>query len=351
MLSCRPGLANFRQQERQMRLGIAAAAALAMLAAAPARADGPLVIRHGYVAIVGGTLSPLIFAARDVMAHYGKSYTVDAIHFAGTSQELTAIAAGEVDIITIAYSSLGIAVENAHLDDLRIVADGFQDGAGDYVSSPYLVRNDGGIKTVEDLKGKVMVVNVLGAAVDLGGRAMLKQHGLDAGKDYTVIEAEFPTMGAMLLSQKADLIADVPPFSLEPKLVAGAHVLFHMKDSMGPSQMIMLAARAPFLDKNRAALGDFFADYAHGLAWILDPANREAAIALAAAASKLPPERLRGYYLTKDDYYRDPRGLPDLKALQRNIDTQYQLGFLKSEFDAAKYADLSFMERASAPTQ
>jgi sulfonate transport system substrate-binding protein len=331
-----------------MRLRAALLPAIAILAAtlAAAGAAEPLKIRHGWVALTN-TLSPMIFGKTDMMPHYGKSYVVEPMHFAGTTQEITAIATNEVDIITIAYSSLAIAVENAHLDDLRVIADGFQDGVGDYASSLYMVRDDGGIKTIADVKDKVLLVNSIGAAVDIAARARLKQNGLDAGKDYTVVEAEFPMMGAMLLQKKADIIADVPPFAYEPKLQAGSRVLFTMKDAMGPSQMIMLAARKGWLEQNRAALDDFFADLAAGLKWMLDPKHRDAAVKFASDASKIPLERLQPYYLTGKDYYRDPRGLPNVDALIRNIATQRELGLVKGELDVRKYVDLSYMERGA----
>ena len=329
-----------------MRIGTRILSALALCAVASAHAAEPLKIRHGWVAITN-TLSPMIFAKPDILPHYGKSYVVVPMHFAGTTPELTALATGELDIVTIAYSSLAIAVENAHLDDIRVVADGFQDGVGNYVSSPYIVRNDGSIRTIEDLKGKVLLVNSIGTAVDIGARALLKAHHLEAGRDYTVVEAEFPAMGAMLLQKKADIIADVPPFAYESHLKAGSRVLFTMKDAMGPSQMIMLAARAPFLAKNRAALDDFFADLATGLHWMLNPKNREAAVKFASEQSKIPLARLEPYYLTNRDYYRDPNGIPNVAALERNIATQQKLGFIKSGFDVKKYVDLSFMERGA----
>src|SRR5262249_2359336 len=154
---------------------------------------------------------------------------------AGTSPQLVALATGEVDIIGLAYSSFANGIDNAGLKDMRIVADGFQDGAKDYASIQYMVRNDSGIRTVEDLKGKVLGVNVIGAAVDIGARAVLKKHGLDAVRDYTVIEAGFPQLGSMLLGGKADVTSEPPPFLYAPELQKGAHTLFMMKDGMGTS--------------------------------------------------------------------------------------------------------------------
>src|SRR5262249_17528870 len=76
-------------------------AGLLMLGLSAAQAE-PLKIRHGWV-VMGATVSPLIFEKPEVLTHYGKSYTVESIHFAGTSPQLVALATGEVDIIGLAY--------------------------------------------------------------------------------------------------------------------------------------------------------------------------------------------------------------------------------------------------------
>jgi sulfonate transport system substrate-binding protein len=310
-----------------------------------ARAAEPLHIRQGWG--VTTTFAPMIFTEPGILRHYGKSYVVDPIRFTGSSPELTALAAGEVDIITIAFSTFPFAVQNAQLTDLRIVADGFQDGVDGFLSQPYMVRKDDAITTVKDLKGKVIGINVIGGAVDIAARAMLKQGGLEAGKDYTIIEAPFATLPAMLDQKKVDLMSTVPPFIYSPELEARTRTLFTMKDAMGASQLIMLAARAGFLEKHRAALDDFFEDLVRGTRWMENPGNRTQAIALAARFAKEPPERIAGYYLTKRDEYRDPDCLPNIDALQRNIDTERRLGFLKSEFDVKKYVELSFVKRAA----
>ncbi len=338
------------ERDKIMRYRRFVMSALLVLAAAiglrgSARADEPLHIRQGWG--VTTTFAPMIFTEPRILRHYGKSYVVDPIHFNGSSPELTALAAGEVDIVTIAFSTFPFAVQNAQLTDLRIVADGFQDGVDGYLSQPYFVRKDSAIKTFQDLKDKIVGINAIGGAVDIAARAILKRHGLEAGKDYTIVEAPFPTLPAMLYQKKIDLASSVPPFIYAPELAARTRTLFTMKDAMGPSQIIMLAARGAFLEKHRAALDDFFEDLVRGTRWMEDPANRPAAIALAAHFAKVPPERLAGYYLTKKDEYRDPDCVPNIVALQRNIDQERELGFLKTAFDVRKYVDLSFVKRAA----
>jgi hypothetical protein len=49
-----------------------------------------------------------------VMRHYGRSYTVETVRFQGTPPMITALAAGELDIADLAYSSFALASECRH---------------------------------------------------------------------------------------------------------------------------------------------------------------------------------------------------------------------------------------------
>jgi len=69
-------------------------------------------------------------------------------------------------------------------------------------------------------------------------------------------------------------------------------VLFHMRDGLGTTQMIVLAARTGFLEQNRAALYDFFEDLVRALHWYLDPAHREEAIGIVAKETGLGPDKI-----------------------------------------------------------
>jgi hypothetical protein len=50
---------------------------------------------------------------------------------------------------------------------------------------------------------------------------------------------------------------------------------------------------------------------------------------------------------TGRDQYRDRNGMPNLAALQNNLQLQKQVGLLKIDIDAKKYADLSVVEAAA----
>jgi sulfonate transport system substrate-binding protein len=305
----------------------------------------PLKIRGAWVAPLANLASVWV-QKKDLAVHFGQSYVFEPVRYAGTPPMITAIANNELEIGNLAFSTLPIAIENAGMDDIRVISDDFQDGVAGYVSNDFEVLADGPIKKVEDLKGKVVAINAAGAGVDIAMRAMLRKHGLEPNRDYTIIEAPFPGMKSMLIEKKVDLIPAVLPFMLDPELKKNARSLFDMKAAIGRSQFVMWSARKPFIDAHRAALVDFLEDSLRILHWYLDPKNHDAAAEIASQLTKQPPERF-GWIFSKNDYYRDPNLMPDLDALQKNVDMTHELGFAKASFDVKTHSDLSLIQEAA----
>jgi len=330
---------------RFLKFVLLGACAFGLFGFKSARAAEPVKIRMSWVASVASWAS-IILEKKDLAVHMGKSYTLESVRYQGTPQMITAIANNELEVSNLAYSSLAIAIENAGLDDIRVIADEFQDGVPGYFSEQFYVRKDSGINKVEDLKGKVIATNGGGSAVDVAMRAMLKKHGLEEKRDYTMIEAPLPTMPAVLSDKKADLVPAVLPFSFNPKLKEEGKILFEQRDAIGITQMIVWTARKPFIDKNRPAMIDFMEDMLRITRWYLDPKNHDEAAKIASAVTKVPPERF-GWLFTKQDTYRDPNLLPNVEALQRNVDMTQDLGFVKKKIDIKKYVDTSLAEEAA----
>jgi sulfonate transport system substrate-binding protein len=327
----------------RLRIGLTGLALL-LLGAGVARAD-PVQIRVAWVAPVANWIS-IWLDKKDLAKHFGQSYVFAPVHFAGTPPMVTAIANNEVEIGDLAYSTLPIAIKNAGMDDIRIIADDFQDGVDDYWTIPFAVLKDGPIKKVEDLKGKVVATNAEGSAVDIAMKAMLHKHGLENKRDYTVIEAPFPAMKAMLAEHKVDLIPDILPFALDPEMQKIATPLFTSKDAIGVSEFVTFQAREPFIDAHRAALVDWLEDSLRILHWYTDPKNHEETVQIAARFVKAPPARM-SWVFTKTDAYHDPNMIPNLAALQRNVDLTKELGYAQASFDVKKYSDLSMVEEAA----
>ncbi|HVM80822.1 MAG TPA: hypothetical protein VMU06_17515, partial [Stellaceae bacterium] len=123
---------------------MAAVLVLGLALAGTARAE-PLKIKVGW-AVVPGQLTSLLFQKKDILKRYGTSYTVELMKFRGSAPQITALAAGELDFAALAFSSVGLAIQNAHMEDIRVVADLYQDGIEGYRTSEYLVLADGPIK-------------------------------------------------------------------------------------------------------------------------------------------------------------------------------------------------------------
>ncbi len=334
---------------RRSRMLLTAAVAATLFGLAmpdPARAADPVKIRLSFVVPIANSAS-LLLEKKELAKHLDKSYRLEVTRFAGTPPMISALAAGELDIANLAFPTLPIAVQNAGIDDLRVISDDFQDGNPGHYSNEFMVLNDGPIKNVADLKGRIVGTNAAGSGVDIAMRAMLRKSGLEDKRDYTVVEAPFPTMRAMLTEKKVDMIPAVLPFSLDPELRKIAHTLFTSKDAVGISQFTLWSARKSFLDKNRAAMVDFMEDTLRIMRWYLDPANHKEAVEICARLTKQPPERFASWVFTEKDYYRDRDLLPNLDALQRNVDLTHELGFVKASFDVRKYSDLSVVEDAA----
>jgi sulfonate transport system substrate-binding protein len=327
-------------------VGVAAAILGAALVMGQARADEPVHLRMGWV-VVPADIIPLMYAKPELAPHAGKTYVAELTHFAGTSTEMTALAAGELDVAALAYSTFALGIENAGMDDLRAIADVFQDGVPGYHTNGMVVRDGSPVRSVEDLKGKVIATNETGSAVDVAVRAMLAKHGLKDKRDVTMIEVRFPDMKAMLKEGKVDMITAVNPFGFDPELTGFSRVLFTQQEAIGRTQMIVVVARAGFIEKHRAAMVDFLQDYIAALQFFGDPSHHDEAVRLASEVTKQKPELYSGWLFTDKDYFRDPQGLPNLDALQANVGLAKDMGFLHATIDVAKYSDLSLAKEAA----
>ncbi len=148
------------------------------------------------------------------------------------------------------------------------------------------------------------------------------------------------------MDREVALTALAPPFTYDPTVKANTHVLFTVKDAMGPTQQLVTGAMRGFLEKNRPVVIDFMEDFIISLRWFLDPRNRNEAIKILARFTKLPEDQFASWVFTKDDYYHDPNARPNIPALTQNLASLKELGFVPIALDPTPYVDLSFVNEA-----
>lgn len=311
-----------------------------------ARAD-PFPIRIGWVQ-TPGHMAPVIEALSkkhpELFKHLDQSYTMAPIRFNGTTPQIQAQAINELEIASQAPSALALAITNAHLDE-RIVSDVLQDGHPGYYSENFVVRADGPIKTIDDVKGKNIATNTIGSASDSAMRTMFRKHGIQDA-DFTTVETNFANMPAMLEGGKVDMIGLLPQFAKGMLDNDKYKVLFTARDAVGPAQGVMWAIKADTIAAHRPVFVDFFEDYIRAVRWFLDPANHKEAIAICAEVTKLPEESL-DYAFTTADFYHSPDALPDIGLVQKEIDEAVALKVLPKPVKIApQYVDLSLVEDA-----
>src|SRR5262249_7071964 len=122
-----------------------------ILLLAGATADGAeaVKIRASWI-VAPSDWTPLLPEKPELMKNNGKSYVFEPMRFQGTPAVITALANNEIELRNLAFSSLALAIENAGLEDLRIVGDQFKDGSEGHYSNQFFVLRDSPIQKVED---------------------------------------------------------------------------------------------------------------------------------------------------------------------------------------------------------
>ncbi len=325
---------------RLMCLGLIAA--VLALPGGPVSAQQPMKVRIAW-SQTPGHLAPLIFSGKNGLVHIGKSYTAELVRMQASGPMMQALVGDEIEMGALATTMLYVLTNNAKAD-VRLVADVIQDRPG-WWSSPFMVRKDSGINKVEDLRGKRVGTASIGASSDTAMRTYLRRHGL-TDKDFNSIEVAFGNIPAMLMAGKIDLGIILPQFqkSVDHNVVKP---LFSMNDATGSQQTVGIIMKKAVIDKHRAVMLDVFEDYIRGTRWFLDPANREAAIKVAMDFTKQPRESLE-YFLTRDDYFRDPDARPFIEGAQRALDVSTEAGVFPNKFDVKPYLDTSLVDEAKA---
>ena len=309
----------------------------------------PVEIRVAYGATPAVMLG-LVFEKPDVMKHYGKTYTVKRMFFPASSQEIQAFVANELDVGFLAFASLPLAVQNAGAK-LTVWGGGLQECVPNTYTQTWAVQKNSPIRTVADLKGKRIAVPAFGTGTDGGLRVFLKDNNIDPEKDVTIVEVNWPNQDAMLQQGKVDAAVYLANFWDAAMKRGDVRPLFNFCAATGFVQTLVQVVRTDFLNAHRQAIADFVEDYVRGVRWFEDPKNRAEAIKVLAKFAKQPEGNFENWAFTAKDEPQAPWGMPNMQALQSNIDQFHKLGLVPAPFNVAQYSDLSLVEQAKQRIQ
>src|SRR6185369_314770 len=245
-------------RRRSLVLGIGAAAALggcALQTAAPARME------RMRVKIFPGAQNLALYAGIQQGFFARRGVEVD-LQFTPNSVELrNGLAAGTFEVAYAAVDN-AVAMREAAGQDVVILT------GGDNSMNELFVQPD--IASIDQLRGRTLIVDAPNTAYALQAKKILKDRGLQAG-DYTVkqVGGTFQRIEAMRADRSNSASTLNPPYSLQA-VQSGLRSLGKVRDLLGPYQASGAFAMRPWAEANGDLLERYLAAWIEGTRWSLD---------------------------------------------------------------------------------
>src|SRR5438094_7465493 len=235
-------------------------ALVALFSAGAALAQEPTMIRFGR-GFAAGEQVWLMSARPDLTPNQGKRYQLKQILFQANPERFQAFLAGELDAGTA--PGLAVIFGRAQSMEMTIVANVCLEAAGkEYFQTTYMVKDDGPVKSVKDLKGGTIAVVGIKTATDLWARAGLINAGLEPDRDTKVVPMAFPAIGEAVRSGKVNAGTFVEPFYSAEMAKGGLRKLFTAVEAVGyDHELLSLFFGEKFLQQHPDAVRAFLADY------------------------------------------------------------------------------------------
>jgi len=291
-----------------------------------------------------------VFPGAQNLAHFvGSSKGIFARHdvkvdlqFTVNSDELrNGLADGAFEVAHAAVDNAIAMVEMAGKDVVIVIG-------GDSGMNEFFVQPD--IRSVADLRGRIVVVDAPNTAYALVAKKILLMNGL-MQSDYALkpIGGTFLRLKAM--SENKEYAASIlnAPFSINATR-QGMKSLGRAVDLIGPYQAGGAFVMRAWAQANGPVLERYLAAYVEATRWALDPANQAECVAMLAERLKLSPDVAEQTYRMladpKSGLAPDARfnleGFRNVLALRAEIEGQW--GGKAPPPD--RYLDLGYYERA-----
>lgn len=291
--------------------------------------DQPVQIRMGW-GIPAEEIKYVMQNQPDMAEHMGTWYDIEWNQFAGTALGVQGLAAGTLDCATV--GSLSVAHGLAQGADIVILGEFIEERSPDNFSTAWIVTEDSGIESLEDLRGQTVATSAIGGSTDyLQDHYIEQEAGLVAGQDYEKVELPFSQQQEALLAGRIDMGLYPQPFYGAIQQAGDVRVMFRVTDVQNPFVQLLNGCRRDFIEENRAAIERFQEDWQRIAEWILEEGNRDDVIQATTEATQIPAEVLEGFLVTEDDFFRPQNGGVNVDALQANWDFFREVGGLEED--------------------
>jgi ABC-type nitrate/sulfonate/bicarbonate transport system substrate-binding protein len=306
-----------------MRNGIAAAVALCALLNIVPKAQATETISVGSVDANSASLWPLHIASRN-------GY-FDA---AGIKLDLVFAQSNASVIQQLAAGSYQIAPSAGMVDPIRAVEKGAPVALVRIVipAPPYGLLAQPGIKRIEDLKGKSIIIGGAKDITRIFTERMLAPHGLKANDHDYVFAGATSARFSALKSGAVDAALLTVPFNFFAE-TAGYTNLGFTFDVLPEMPFAGMAVNRPWAETHADLMKRFLDAYNRGVDWFYDPNNRDAAVKLQMDISKIDQgDAERAYAFLHDNKLFEPTSEVSKRKLQAVVDALRDLGDISAEF-------------------
>jgi ABC-type nitrate/sulfonate/bicarbonate transport system substrate-binding protein len=284
----------------------------------------------------------LMSVRKDLTPNQDKRYRLNQILFQANPERFQAFIAGELD----AGTAPGLAVIFARAQglDMKIVASVCLEASGPGIfTTQYLVKADGPIKSVKDLKGGTIAVVGIKTATDLWARAGLINAGLVPDRDTRVVPMGFPVIGDAVRTGKVSAGTFVEPFYSMEMAKGGLRPLFNAVDSVGyEHELLDIFFGEKFLKAHPEAVRAFLADYVAVTRYYLANTARAKEDLHKAGLVRTPLP----IYLKTSDWKRAPDARVNVESLKKlAVFMQEKLQWLDKPVNVDGMVDQGFLPR------
>jgi NitT/TauT family transport system substrate-binding protein len=180
---------------------------------------------------------------------------VETSKFESGAIAVPVLQSGRMDIVLSNTVATFQAIEQGL--DAVVLAPGAVVRASPPDTTTALIVRKGSIKSMKDLEGKRIAVNVINSSAWLHMVAALEKHGVDRAK-VRFTEVPFPQMNDPLLNGQLDAVGQVEPFRSALMATGNAEIVSWTYVETAPnSDITQYVALTPWVEKNHATAARF----------------------------------------------------------------------------------------------
>mgnify|MGYP002652202074 FL=1 len=230
----------------------------------------------------------------------------------------------------LAAGSLDITMSTGLVDPIRAVSQKAPVAIVrlELQAPPYALISKPAIKSMKDLKGKVISLGGPKDITRIYVERMLEPNGVKPGEFDMVFAGATPARASALQAGAVDATIVVPPYNFQA-VAAGYNELGLTVDYAPELPFSGSIVNRGWAEKNKDVLRRMLAAHLKSVAWFYDPKNRAEAVQILAEVSKIKAEDCEKSYdfLVKGKFF-EPNGVVSRTRIKAIVAAMQQLGDL-----------------------